>query len=111
MTKPVFTWNPDVGSQQDVKPNVNVTKFGDGYELRVAAGINNKPQSWSLKFERNYDICNAVVAFLKARGGVESFTWTNPLGETGTFVCRSYKTQQNVGTMEVTATFEQVFEY
>lgn len=111
MTKPVFTWFPDRGSQQDVEPKVNVTKFGDGYELRVPAGINNQPQKWSLKFERSYTEAGAIIAFLKARGAAEAFTWTTPLSEEGTFVCRSYSTSQNGGTIEVSCKFEQVFEY
>lgn len=111
MTKPVFTWHPDRGSQQDVKPNVNVTKFGDGYELRTPAGINYKPANWSLKFERNQEVIEEIVAFLEDRGGHESFTWTTPLSKTGTWVCRQWKTAQNGGTHELTCTFEQVFEY
>lgn len=111
MTKPVFNWYPDRGSQQSVKPNVNVTKFGDGYELRVPAGINNQPQKWTLKFERNVATCREIVAFLKDRGASESFTWVTPLEESGTYVCREFTTTQNGGTMEVSCDFEQVFEY
>lgn len=110
--RPIFTWFPDVGSQLSCKPDVGSTKFGDGYELRVAAGINFQPETWSVKFSRVNQESRDILAFLKARGGVESFTWTTPNEDTGTFVCREWKvTRLNGGAMEVTGDFIQVFEF
>jgi phage-related protein len=111
MTKPIFGWFPDVESEMSVKPNVNSTKFGDSYEARVATGINSMPQKWSLTFSRDRTTILAALAFLKARAGVESFTWTSPHQEEGTYVCREWKTRQKRGVMELTCNFEQVFEY
>ena len=110
MTKPVFTWNPDVGSQQDVKPNVNVTKFGDGYEARTPEGINNNPQKWSLQFSTSNQDTQDALDFIRARNASESFYWTNPLQETGVYVCRSWKMQRKMGVNVISMTFEQVFE-
>ena len=45
MATQTFSWYPDASSQQSCKPAVQVTKFGDGYETRVAVGINTMPVS------------------------------------------------------------------
>lgn len=111
MAKQVFGWFPDTESEMTVKPNVNVTKFGDSYETRVAVGINSMPQKWALTFNRDRETIKAVLAFLTAMGGVESFTWTNPLEQTGTYVCREWKTRHKRGVLELTCEFEQVFDY
>ena len=36
--------------QLDNEPRVRAVKFGDGYEQRIASGINNDPQKWSFAF-------------------------------------------------------------
>lgn len=111
MTMPVFTWFPDRGSQHSAKPNVNVTKFGDGYEVRVPVGINNQPMKWTLTFDRTRDEALAILAFLRQQGAVQAFQWTNPLQEQGVYVCRSWKSDQQGGSIRITCDFEQVFEY
>ena len=94
-----------------MQPSVIQTKFGDGYELRVAQGINFKPRSWSATFSKGSSEAAAILAFLEARGGIESFNWTDPLNNTGTYVCRQWSAGQTVfGVYSVSATFEQIFE-
>lgn len=110
MTIQTFAWYPDFGSQQDCAPSVQVTKFGDGYEVRASAGLNTMPMKWSLTFTRDRVICQAILAFLRARAGVEAFVWANPLNESGKYVCRAWKMTSQVGEMVVTCDFEQVFE-
>lgn len=111
MSLPEFTWFPDVGSQQNCDPRVQSTKFGDGYELRVPIGINHMPMKWSLTFDRSREEAAAILAFLRERGGYLAFTWTNPLEEPGTYVCRKWSTASNRGALRVSCEFEQVFEY
>lgn len=111
MTFPVFTWFPDVEGQGDIQPDVNVQKFGDGYEQRTAIGINFIKDKWSLTFTRAREEGLAILKFLRARGALNAFTWTNPLGETGTYKCASWKPKSLPGGLEITADFEQVFEY
>lgn len=112
MTKPVFQWKPDLGAQRTVKPSVRPVKFGDGYEMRVPLGVNYKPRSWSVRFTRAISEIQPLLDFLEARGGVEAFSWVDPLGNTGTYVCREWNhTQQGFGLYAVSGTFEQVFEY
>lgn len=110
MTRPTFTWHPEFESSLDQEPQVNVTKFGDGYEQRSAKGINNNPQKWNLQFSASSQGAQEALNFLKARGAVESFTWQNPFEETGVYVCRSWKIQRKQGVNILQATFEQVFE-
>jgi phage-related protein len=112
MSKPVFSWKPDLGAQQTIKPAVTQTKFGDGYELRVASGINFKPRSWSVTLSKALNEAMDILNFLEARGGVESFSWTDPLNRVGTYVCREWNVNQKVfGVYAVSATFDEVFEY
>lgn len=110
MAKTTFTWQPEWGSELAQKPDVNVTKFGDGYELRTPVGINNAPEKWTLKFTTSSQQYPAVLAFIRARGAVESFYWTTPLGETKLFVCRSWRMTRNKGHHSISLDFEQVFE-
>lgn len=113
MPSPVFSWFPDAGSSCATKPAVQSTKFGDGYELRVVQGINSIAEKWSVKFTRAEQEAKDIIAFFKARNGAESFTWTTPNGDTGTFVCKEWRHNRlkGGGAMEVTGDFEQVFDY
>lgn len=107
-----FTWAPDFGATLDRSPKVKTAKFGDGYEQRVADGINNNPRNWPLTFSaRTNTEAGQIMTFLDARAGVEAFDWTDPDGVAGKFVCRKYsKTLSKYGINNVSATFEQVFE-
>jgi len=110
MSKPTFTWLPEYESSLDQAPTVNVTKFGDGYEQRTAQGINNDPQKWTLQLSVSNAGTQDALAFIRARNAVEAFIWTNPLQETGTYVCRSWKLNRKQGVNVLQLTFEQVFE-
>lgn len=111
MAKPAFTWDADLGAQRSVKPSINQTKFGDGYELRVPIGINFKPKTWSVTFTRDLAVASAILNFLDARGGSEAFTWVDPMNVDSTYVCREWSSSQSErGIYTITATFEQVFE-
>ncbi len=111
MAKEVFSWLPDIGAQQSVKPGVHSTKFGDGYEVRTPLGINNKPKKWSVRFSKGALEAQAILAFLESHGGSKSFTWTDPMGVIGNYVCREWSSSQKMtGIYEVTGSFEQVFE-
>lgn len=112
MIATTFTWYPDMDSDNTEEPDVNTTKFGDGYEARTSNVINSLKQSWNLTFTRGKPSGEgqAIRAFLKARGGVQSFNWTNPFGETGVYIARKWSTTSNEGYLTIKATFEEVFE-
>jgi phage-related protein len=68
--------NPDRGLKADQKPRVLKATYGDGYEQRVAAGINNLPESWSLTWKnRTSAEANKIVRFFEVQGGVTAFDW------------------------------------
>lgn len=111
MSSPIFTWSPDLGAQQTVKPTVTSTKFGDGYELRVANSINSRPKDWNVTFTKSIAEAQAILDFLFARGGVEAFSWTDPMGVVGKYVCKEWSSsQQEFGVFAISGTFNQVFE-
>lgn len=105
-----FTWTPDAGAAGEHEPSRRTVKFGDGYEQRAPNGINVDMAKWSsLSFSgRSAAEGAAIAAFLKARGGTESFTWTPPGGTSGNYVCPKWTEKPvSYGTV-VTADFYQV---
>ncbi|WP_151708800.1 phage tail protein [Acinetobacter brisouii] len=111
MTVSTFSWLPDLGSERTDEPLVTVTKFGDGYESRLAIGVNSQPMKWSVSFTCNITQLSAIKAFLIDKGAITAFHWTTPDGDSGMFVARSWKTKQiGFGVFQLTSTFEQVFE-
>ena len=107
-----FTFTPSFSADLQEKPTVQRIQFGDGYEQRVAFGINTQPKSWSLRFNNRTDTeRDNILTFLRARGAVESFDWTDPNGYAAKWICEEWNTSQiSCNFNEITATFRQVFE-
>ena len=108
----VFNFTPDFGAQKAKKPRVTNIKMGDGYEQRVAFGINTSPEVWTLTFtNRDESEATAIDAFLDDKNGVEAFDWTPPGAATASqFKCQDWaKVVNKANLYTVTATFEQVF--
>jgi phage-related protein len=111
MADTTFTWFPDVDGDLSVKPLVEVTAFGDGYESRTAKGINTQKMVWTMVFTRARPEATAILTFVRARNAVEAFNWTNPLQELGVYVCREWKVKSmRGGNLQISLSFEQVFE-
>lgn len=106
----ITTMHPTFESEQAMKPEVNVIKFGDGYESRQGNGVNFKKQVWNLTFEGTAIPIEAAYDFLQARGAVESFFWTTPRGQVIVVVCDEWKMVRQPGYRTLTCTFRQVFE-
>jgi phage-related protein len=107
-----FIWVPSYGSAVTHKPSVTPLQFGDGYEQRMATGINADRRKWDVSFaSRPNATADAIEAFLKARGALQAFHWTPPHGGFGKWVCREW-TVQKTGpfTRSIQATFEEIFE-
>ncbi|MGY2258112.1 phage tail protein [Pseudomonas sp. SDO55104_S430] len=108
---PTFTWQATYDATKTITPTVKVIKFGDGYEQRQGAGINRQPRKFDLTFKRVKAEVEAIDAFLKARGAIESFDYVHPGQTTGKFVCREWaRTNVARGVDSLSATFEEVFE-
>jgi phage-related protein len=110
MARQTFIWQPNYDSKLAQEPSINVTKFGDGYELRSANGINNNAETWTVEFTRSSATYPDVLTFIQARNGLESFYWMTPLGQTKVFVCRKWGMVRKEGHMILSMDFEQVFE-
>lgn len=106
-----FTWIPSNGSSVTHSPKVNRAKFGDGYEQRSLNGINTDPRSWNVMFSnRETAEADAIVAFLKARKGFESFDWTPSSGAAGKFICAEWTdSHESAGYRSINAEFIEVF--
>jgi len=84
-----FTWIASTGASLTIRPTVRRVAFGDGYEQRLAFGINTQPEGWSLEFR----------------------TWTTPAGVVGKFICEEWSRSVDEPNIEtVRATFKQVFD-
>ena len=108
---------PDKMMSASSTPNIIETNFGDGYQQRIAKGINNLQQSYGVSFDnRTKEEIDDITAFFTNKGGVTKFDFTIPdsnnSGETTIkVVCSSwsqaYKTGDYYGC---SATFRRVYE-
>lgn len=95
------------------KPLARSARFGDGYESRWGAGLNQDLRSWALRFEGEWlTEVKPIDDFLGARGAREAFYWMPPTGDGGYWVCREWRLRfrEVVGKAmaELDATFEEV---
>ena len=83
---------PDKSMAKQSTPRVLVASFGDGYEQRIADGINTLNETYSLSFaSRPKADIDDIVAFLDGKKGVSSFplilpdsnVTSNPAGPAG----------------------------
>lgn len=106
-----FTWLPTASHSKFVDPEVATAKFGDGYEQRVAKGINNIKDKWSLTFVGARTVIDPIDAFLTARAGAEAFTWKNPDEITALYLCRRWtKSREKSAKVTITCEFERIYE-
>jgi phage-related protein len=74
LARPEFFWNPSYSSQLQIKPAVNVIKFGNGYEQRTPDGVNNNLLRFDLLLEgRDKNETRAIAHFLHKRKASDSF--------------------------------------
>lgn len=109
----VFDWAESSRINLDEQPKVLANRYGDGYEQRAPDGINNLAQVWDLNFEQvDNPIADDIIAFLRARAGVEAFDWT-PKWHTVVIRVKCAKWSRGTdgeGLSRISARFEQVFE-
>ena len=104
---------PSFNAQKKSKPIQRVTKFGDGYEHRIAFGLNQSPKEWTLTFMVDNANADTIETFLDARGvDGDSFGWTPPSSSTALrWVCQEWNREllgENFNRIDTT--FRQVFE-
>jgi phage-related protein len=109
---------PDKGLGRQSQPRVRIAKFGDGYEQRIADGLNPIQETFSLTFNnREAAEIDDIIGYLASLGGVSSFDFTFPDdngvgGETTIkVVCDTYaQMYANDGYPSASATFRRVYE-
>jgi phage-related protein len=107
-----FTWSPSYGANLSIRPRVTRVAFGDGYEQRIASGLNNVAEVWSLAFQGRSKVdALAIDAFLREAAALTSFDWTSPSDTEGKFVCDEWSVSvDDIDVYTVRATFRQVFD-
>ena len=70
---------PDKLMQASSTPNILSANFGDGYQQRIAKGINNLQQQYVVSFaNRTKEEIDDITAFFTNKGGVTKFDFTIP---------------------------------
>jgi len=109
---------PDRGFTKNTKPNILLTKFGDGYEQRKINGINNMIETYNLSFSNRPNTeTDDLEAFFIAQAGVSKFTFTIPDSNEGTgekdikVICEEWdKSHTQTAATSLTAKLRRVYE-
>ena len=108
---------PDKGLNSSNTPRTFTVEFGDGYEQRVANGINALAQSFSVSFNtRPKAEIDDIIAFFVNKAGVTAFSFTyadsNNSGETTIkVVCDDWSQSWDYDNFySASATFRKVYE-
>lgn len=110
---------PDRSLSRASAPKVLVAKFGDGYEQRVADGINSIEENFSISFvNRTKEEIDDITGYFSSLAGATSFNYTisdsnvSPSGETTIkVICDQWDTVYvNVDVYSCNATFRRVYE-
>lgn len=106
-----FTVIPSYSSKLAEEPRVLRTNYGDGYEARIADGINNDLQTWSVNFTGKTAAMTTIISFFRTEGGVTAFDWTPPNESAGKYVVASWtRSYGSFDNETVSAVFQQVNE-
>ena len=109
---------PDKGFGRSTNMRIHLAQFGDGYETRLADGINNKNQTLSVAFStRPKAEIDDLVAFFESLGGVTKFRFdledSNETSSTESIFCICDTWNQTWAFDDfytLTATFRRVYE-
>ena len=69
---------PDKGMSKQAKSKIRVAKFGDGYEQRIADGINNVEEQYRVTFSNREKAIIDDIAFFFELKKQHSFEFTIP---------------------------------
>ena len=109
---------PDKGFTRGTAPKTHTLSFGDGYESRIADGINNLNQTLSVSFSnRPKAEIDDLVAFFESLGAVSKFKFnledSNESSSTETILCICSDWSQSWSYdnfYSLRATFRRVYE-
>jgi len=108
---------PDKSLKRSSKPKIHLATFGDGYEQRLADGINSVKETYNVSFQtRPKADIDDIVGYLDSLKGVTAFNFTIPdsnnSGETTIkVVCDSFDITYDYGDFySASAKFRRVYE-
>jgi phage-related protein len=108
---------PDKGMTRQTQPRVLLAQFGDGYEQRIANGINSLQESYSVSFNnRTKEEIDDITGYLGSLQGVTALSFTIPdsnnSGETTIkVICDSFSQSYSYDDFySASATFRRVYE-
>mgnify|MGYP001220459516 FL=1 len=105
--------NPSYNAQKTTSPQIRTTQFNDGYQHRIAFGLNTIPYEWSLTFDVSESESDTIETFLEARAlNGESFDWQPPGSAVAyKWICLKWtKRIPFLNRASLNMTFQQVFE-
>lgn len=105
---------PSQASSKSTAVDMLKMNFGNGYEQRVANGINYMRDKWAVSWEGlNVTDRNTVISFLNSISAGDYFTWTTPFDSVSKkFVLDGDWTLTDNGgvVFTINAQFRQVFD-
>jgi len=107
-------YTPSISSRKGQNTRVLVAEFGDGYNQRVADGINSISASFSNIWRGIPTVDGQVIIdFLEDKLGAESFTWTDPTTlDTISVTCTEWNRSPVSQQYEtISAEFKRVFDF
>lgn len=106
----LFRWIPSSLAVNEA-PTVQVIAYGDGYEARMALGINTNLPTYTLSFtEANTEVVAQMCAFLRGKNALERFRLLTADGVEVEVVARSWSARYGDGVGELTVELKQVAE-
>jgi len=108
---------PDKGMNRQSQSKTFVAQFGDGYEQRIANGINSLMESYAVTFNnRTKEEIDDITGYLGSLQGVTAISFTIPDSNNGgettiKVVCDSFShTYSYDDFYSASATFRRVYE-
>tara|TARA_E500000178_G_C17034633_1_gene762653 strand:- start:2468 stop:2866 length:399 start_codon:yes stop_codon:yes gene_type:complete len=115
---------PDKTLQRQTTPKVRVAQFGDGYQQRIADGLNSVTDVFTVNFVNRLKAeADDIEAFFRDKKGVTAFNFTFPDSNSSSndsagnpvttvkVICKQWSQQYgNSGSYSINAQFERVYE-
>ena len=94
---------PDKTLSRSSTPKILLATYGDGYEQRIADGINSNKEEFSLSFRnRLKEDIDDIVSFLVSTKGVTNFDFTIP---------DTNGTNNKVTVQAICVSYDTIFEH
>ena len=99
MTLPIFDFTLGRTLDQSTVPRVLRSDLGDGFTYTQPRGLRSDLRTYSLQFRnRNLKQTEAIISFLKERGGYKKFRWTPPEPDSvpGVWIATSWRHTRSI---------------